>query len=405
MAKYKINNSDILDLAARKVYTAAPFSSSFTGEDDLQQAGTNTTNVTLTGYKIGATTCTAVKAGYMPSYSKGSRFWSSSTANSYSLKRTDSSLTIGSTTFKPTDFRDGVIPSQIIVIVVGGGGGGGGNGYFEHSKGEFFRTCSGAGGGGGYAVGRIDIANNPECTITVGGGGAVGNNGSSSERSVGKTGGDGGDSNISIPGTRPNPDFVGPVAPVALLNATGGKGGKGGDGVSGGTYGVPGEGGSGGSSSSHSKVITSSLGSGGKGNYYGHFNEADNNSMSFTATAGTGETSSTVISSHTNSGTVSATEDWGFGTVTVTAPKNKDDSTGDTSYFSGGCSRYSGAQPEVYDIWALTNDKGQIIIGPNGEILVGVEWTINNASAGGGGGGGGGSLKSSGGSGYVALYY
>ena len=50
--------------------------------------------------------------------------WSTSTAGTYILTRTDNTLTIGSSTFYPSDFKDGVIPCEIIVVVVGPGGGG-----------------------------------------------------------------------------------------------------------------------------------------------------------------------------------------------------------------------------------------------------------------------------------------
>lgn len=61
---------------------------------------------------------------------------------SLTLTRTDSALTIGSSTWGPSDFRDGVIPLYLGFFIAGGGGGGGGSGGVNGGNG---------GGGGGFA--------------------------------------------------------------------------------------------------------------------------------------------------------------------------------------------------------------------------------------------------------------
>jgi hypothetical protein len=136
--KYKAQNGDVTALGASQVYTQAPFSEKFTGESSLQKAGTNTTNVELTGFKIDGTTCSVVKKGYMPTMNLFHYIFSS---GFYTLSRTDAALTIGSTTFTPDKFRDGVVPHEIIVLAVGGGGGHGG-----------YSGRGGAAGGAGVAV-------------------------------------------------------------------------------------------------------------------------------------------------------------------------------------------------------------------------------------------------------------
>jgi hypothetical protein len=60
------------------------------------------------------------------------------------LVRTDAKLTIGSKTYYPADFSDGVIPEYVYVLCVGGGGGGGGT-----------PGGAGKGAGGGGAGGRF----------------------------------------------------------------------------------------------------------------------------------------------------------------------------------------------------------------------------------------------------------
>lgn len=378
--KYYSQNKDVTTMAASKVYTKAPFSSSFTGETDLQKAGTNTTNVTLTGYQINGTTCTAVAIGHMPKITN-SPFWSTSTPGTYTLTRTNSQLKIGSSTYSPSDFRDGVIPKSVVIFVVGGGGGGGGNGYFEQSKGVYARTCSGAGGGGGYAAVRVDISANSTWTIKVGQGGAAGSDGSATANSSGATGGEGYDSYAKASGVSTSTAIGG-----------GGFGGKPGNGSSGSSS--VGAGGNGGTGSVNNGAI-GAKGNGGGGNQYGNHGRSQCTTMSFTPTAGTGDSGATLVSAKANNLTGKTySEDWYLGgrwiTVTATYPENLDDANGNGSYFSGGCSLGYGAYPYVSDVWL-----------ENGSPVIG--FSMGGGSN--GGGGGGGSLKSAGSAGYAAVYY
>lgn len=385
--KYNINGTNILRLAARKAYDAAPFSSKYTGEEEIQKAdtNTNTTYVTLTGYKVNGTTCTAVASGHMPKITS-SPFWSSDTAGTYVITRTNTSLTIGSSVFYPDDFRDNVIPKTIVVFVVGGGGGGGGNGYFKHSKGVYYRTCSGAGGGGGYAAVRINIENDPRWTIKIGSGGSVGNNGASDANSKGAKGGDGTSSTITVTPAGDSTNYV------STGIGRGGVGGNPGDGSSGSSS--VGSGGAGGGGTVNNGAI-GATGSGGGGNYYGHHNESRCQEMTFTPTSGTGDPGATLVSSKANNLTDKEYDEyWTIGGkryhVVTTYDENLDDPEGDGSYFSGGCSSGYGAYPYVADVWI---EEGSIVVG------------FDMGGVTNGGGGGGGSLKSAGASGYAAVYY
>lgn len=53
-------------------------------------------------------------------------FYYTTSTSAVTLTRTDTALTIGSSSFGPDKFRGGVVPTQIYAVVVGGGGGGGG---------------------------------------------------------------------------------------------------------------------------------------------------------------------------------------------------------------------------------------------------------------------------------------
>ena len=196
--KYKAQNGDVTALGASQVYTQAPFSGKFKSETSLQKAGTNTTNVELTGFKIDGTTCSVVKKGYMPTMNL---FHYITSSGFYTISRTDAALTIGSTTFTPDKFRDGVVPHEIIVLAVGGGGGGGGNGYYEVEKDTFKKIPGGAGSGGGKVVGRLNFDKYSTFEMHVGAGGSAGSDGASDKNSGGWNGNSGGDTYVIVDGS------------------------------------------------------------------------------------------------------------------------------------------------------------------------------------------------------------
>lgn len=345
---------DIYDLCELQAYTAAPFSSSFTGETyAFQKAGSNTSNVTLNNYIIGDTACTAVKKGRMPTPTLLGSF---TVPGSYTLTRSNSGITVTgpnsySQTISASQFRSLTVPKEIIVRCVGGGGGGGGNGWWSpgKDKGGFVRICGGAGGGGGIAVGRVVLSNNTY-NFAVGAGGGVGSDGSASDNSLGATGGTGGTSS-----------FVSSALQAWYISASGGSGGGGGDGRGSSEDSISaGTGGSGGSASIN--VTYGGTRSGSAGNQLQNHQRSAISALTFTTTAGTGAPANSVfVTAKNNNG----------------SPYNYDDLDGNGSYFSGGCSLGYGVYPV----------------------------SGNEARAGVGGGGGGGSLKTDGMPGGVYLYY
>lgn len=358
--KYYNGTSDLSNLWEERItwsgtnYLAAPFKNSFLGDVEYTQAGTDTVNLTLDNFKIGTTSCTAVKKGYLPT---DSWFHTVYSAGDYTITRTSTSLKIGSTTFNTSNFRGGIIPSEIIVVIAGGGGGGGGFGYYSPGKDKsgFVKVPGGAGGGGGIILGRIRLDTWPTTYLTVGKGGAAGSDGSSSSASKGSTGTNGSASYLS--------GDTGDES-VVLLYAGGGYGGKGGDGTadtaSGGT------GGNGGSGSSPDGYIASAKYAtvkGGKGNYHGSHTNTKCAGISFTPTKGTGAAASTFVGERNLNGT--------------SANYNQDNDS--SSFYSGGCSAGYGAY------WLVAGT------------------TLCAADC--GGGGGGGTLKSAGGAGYARFYY
>ncbi len=105
------------------------------------------------------------------------------------MVRTDDQLTIGSATFSPSDFRDGVIPEFMYILAVGGGAGGGGTkGY----------VSKGAGGGGaGSCIGAVvNLKESYELLLTVGTGGSGGTTSS-------PAGGAGGTTEVAISASIP----------------------------------------------------------------------------------------------------------------------------------------------------------------------------------------------------------
>lgn len=111
-------------------------------------------------------------------------FYSTTSTTAVTLTRTESALTIGSTSFDKDDFRGGVIPRYIYAICIGGGGGGGG----------IYNTGSAGGGGaGGVAAAVIDLVTAAEydttITLKAGAGGTAGGTGTTLASSKGGTGG------------------------------------------------------------------------------------------------------------------------------------------------------------------------------------------------------------------------
>lgn len=343
---------DLTTLCEPKVHDAAPgFGTEFEGET-FQKAGTDTENITLDGYTVDGSAITTVKNGRYPSFSK--TIWFCGTAGIYELKRTDSILTIGSSTFYPSDFRGGVIPSEFIVLVVGAGAGGGGCGYFSPKKDKsgFSKIAGGAGGGGGAAIGRIKLTGDTKATIFVGSGGKAGTSGSSSSRSSGGTGGEG-DSSV----------IYGPDGNAGLYGTRsyGGTGGKpsGDDAATAGTGGVGGHGELN-SDNNNKYFVNVQFGKGGKGNYYRSHTNTACEALEYLPTSNTGATSKLIITKKTNNAST----------------ENKDD--GVNSYYSGGCS---------YGFGKFFTSSS----------------TIGNGGA--GGGGVAGTIVSAGNAGYVEIWY
>ena len=159
-------------------------------------------------------------------------------AGTYSISRTDSALTIGSTTYPASHFRNGVVPKYIGVMICGGGGGAGGWGCEEGDKDGYNVTPAGSGGGGGIALGVVNLTS--LTSITIGSGGGGGSNGSGDSRpSSGSNGGNGGTSTINTT--------------VGTITAVGGYGGSAGTGS---TVGSGGEGGYGSGSLTDGAYIT-----------------------------------------------------------------------------------------------------------------------------------------------------
>ena len=198
------NYVDLTNICELQVHDAVPgFGATeatginFVGES-FQKAGTDTQNIILSGYNVNGSSATFVKKGCYPTCSKS--IWSSTTPGSYQISRTDTSLTIGSSTFYSTDFRCNSIPHELIILTVGAGGGGGGNGYFSPGKDKsgYVKVSGGAGGGGAQVIGRLKISNDYTYYVAVGAGGATGSDGSSGAKSTGATGSAGGGSSVQL---------------------------------------------------------------------------------------------------------------------------------------------------------------------------------------------------------------
>ena len=118
-------------------------------------------------------------------------------------------LRIGSQTFYPDDFRDGVIPEQMYILVVGAGGGGGGTGATVYS--------ASGGGAGGFVGAVVDLKASYDLKLTVGTGGAGGTSSSNSGTA-------GGYSQVTV--TTIMPETGADCETSAYMKANGGDGGK-----------------------------------------------------------------------------------------------------------------------------------------------------------------------------------
>jgi hypothetical protein len=305
------------------VYTVSEFNTYFTGEIDLQQGynpstvckqivGFETPNVSTGVHQL-------VKQGYMPTMK--SCFASLTTPGTYSISRSNSGITIGSTTYGPSSFRNNFVPHEIFVIIVGGGGGGGGNGYTQVEKDVFNSVIGGAGGGGGVVGYRLRLSggNYTPKSVVVGKGGSAGSNHASDSYGAGTAGSAGGASkiivNVPVPASN--------AGDQTYAQANGGGGGKAGSGnEDGGTsYGSGGAGGTGSFTQSYYGSGTGCKRSGGKGNANSNMNQSDVSDLKFTITTGTGAPSSVVAASHYVGG----------------SPYNVSN-----SYLAGGCSYGAG---------------------------------------------------------------
>ena len=284
--KYYHEGSDITTLCEPQYHTAADGfgtadSSLFKGEGPFQKAGSDTTNITLDRYKVDGTAVTTVKKGYYPvilgncASSSKVKVWSSYTPGTYTIKRTDAALTIGSTSIPASSFRNGTVPYEVIVFLVGGGGSGGGCGYNKKQK---LWIPGGAGGGGGLAVARVTLGTTN--SLTIGSYGTDGDDGASGKDSNGGAGGSGGTTSFSVDGT-------------IVVKATGGGGGGGGD-----SEGASGEGGTGGSgSASGTAVRNSAVAIGGAGSSWADDGSVANGGLlRFLPYSGTGASYVTVSS-------------------------------------------------------------------------------------------------------------
>jgi hypothetical protein len=368
-------NYDVATLCEPKVYEAAPgFGTKFTGEGEFQKASTDTENITLNGYTVAGTPITTVKNGYFPLFRDSSLIWEkdfgSSSSSDTKLIRTDASLSIGSATFTPSDFRNGKIPSELIFVVVGAGGGGGGSGSYSpgKDKGGYAAIPGGGGGGGGIAIVRMNVReftkSNPLLLYVgyenLGGGDSMDLNSSG----AGGKGANGWSSYL-----RGNKKTSGNITSYTYyVSAGGGKGGTAGA-PSGDNGYKAGTAGAGGTATVYdsSLIINKIVCNGGAGNQSGSLYNTTRSSLSVKLISSVPETT---LGSITNNGT-----SWNQDTQTDSA-------------YSGGCSLGRGGCLDVSQASTTTYD-GQI------------RPTL-------GGGGSAGTYKwmvSGGADGYIAIYY
>ena len=261
---YKVNGTDLDDLAepyysqAETGFTNYKTNGSSIGSRYQKEPETDSWRTPLsTGYKNNGTDLKVVPKGQFPTPTEFHRITSNGT---YYISRTDSTLTIGNTTFTTSNFRNGKIPRFIGLMLIGGGGGAGGLGCSAGDKYGYNRAPSGAGGGGGICscVIDLDILNETEydghsilnffVRVPVGGDGGT-DSGTGSAQTGGK-GTDGSEAHFAFTEDRFSRQVVW---------SGGGKGSTGGVGGSGYvvTASEGGAGGSGGGASSLSKYVYS----------------------------------------------------------------------------------------------------------------------------------------------------
>lgn len=248
---YGSSATDLTDALEPTAYTEADWCSYFEDESFQKPADNDayTANTTIANYKYGssATSIKGVIRGYFPTMyyrfstsgiSAGAMLGSTAfanftTAGTYTLKRSDSNITItlpggSTTTIAKADFRTATVPKEIIILLVGGGGGGGGIAYYKYAKNDYRVAGGAAGGGGGVIAARVQLNNSTTYKFVVGAAGTAGSSGASGGENDSTSGSAGGDTSFLAGST-------------TVFTAYGGKGGQGGrlDG----SYGVGGDGG------------------------------------------------------------------------------------------------------------------------------------------------------------------
>lgn len=248
--KYYYGSSSAIDLTNTlepTAYTEADWCSYFKGESFQKPADdAYTANTTIANYKYGssATSIKGVQRGYFPTMTykfststgamtQSNAFASFTTAGTYTLKRSDSQMTItlpsgSTTTLAAASFRTAKVPKEIIILLVGGGGGGGGIAHYKYAKNDYRVAGGGAGGGGGVIAARVQLNNSTTYKFVIGAAGAAGSSGASGGENDSTSGGGGGDTSFLAGST-------------TVLTAYGGSGGQGGR--MDGSYGTGGNGG------------------------------------------------------------------------------------------------------------------------------------------------------------------
>lgn len=224
---YQINGTDLDDLCEPYVASKAVNSN---GQDlsTFSTNGTAMTNryqkantdvwanvITLPLQRDGVAVKTVAK-GSLPTQTK---FAEITSAGLYNISRTDTGLTIGSTTYPASHFRNGVVPDYIGILICGGGGGAGGYGADTGDKNGYTVTPGGAGGGGGVVACVVNAQYVTQ--ISIGKGGSAGANGSGDNRPSNGSAGVNGTSSVIVVVYEGNTYYFGP------LGGTGGDYGRG----------------------------------------------------------------------------------------------------------------------------------------------------------------------------------
>ena len=371
--------TEILEGRRSSMHDEAPISGKFTGSWSYQKAGTDTENETLQYYQIDGVPATAVKKGWYPIIGFdqwNSMFWSAETAGTYTLTRTDTTLTVGSSTFYSSDFACKRIPSEIIILAVGPGGGAGGYGYYVPEKDVYYFRSGGAGGGGGMAIARINIKECHELALTVGSPGTAGTNGTNPDDRNGSQGGWGnlGTSTTVVSKKRNNTS-----SNITLMIAERGAVGQGGNLNGGSKHGGSGNGGGFTISANYPTIIKKSAGATGGGGCCYEYTQTNSNKaeanngtvFKFTSATGTGAPAVPLYSNPYDGTDIYNESDWNIcNRSNITTTVNAQNAA---HFYCGGCSYGAGAYP--------------------------------NSHADYGGGGAAGNNPSGGGNGLIALFY